>query len=165
MTLVPGRLYEEFFRSAPVGCGISDARGNLIAFNQAMLDYSGWTREEIERIGNVAALYADPGDRERLLARAVKEGGIRHVEVRFRKKDGGTFWSSFSLRPIDIEGERYWLAVTQDISERKRADTEREERLGELERLTRMMVDRENRMVALKDELERLKAGREKDAP
>lgn len=161
---IPDQLYQAFFASAPIGCGISDARGKLIDFNQAMLDYSGWTREEIARMDGVADLYEDgPKERERLLGLARAGGKLERVEVRFKKKDGSSFLALMSLRPLDIDGQRYWLAVVEDVSARKRAETERERQMRELEQLTRVMAARENRMVELKERIRELE-GKE-DAP
>lgn len=157
MTHVPEGLYREFFSSAPIGCGVSDERGKLIDFNDAMLTYGGWTRAEIEKFGSVADLYYDgPAERDRLLAMAKKDGRLERVEVRFRKKDGGAYWTLMSLRPVEIDKRRYWLAVVEDISERKRAEAERERYVRELEQATRMMVDRENKMIELKERIRKL---------
>lgn len=164
MPMIPEGLYHEFFSSAPIGCGISDEHGKLIAFNEAMLTYGGWTRPEIEKIGSVAELYYDgPAERDRLLGIAKERGRLEREEVRFRKKDGSAYWTLMSLRPLVIEGRKYWLAVVEDISERKRAEAEREQRMKELEKVTRMMVDRETKMVELKDRIRELET--EKGAP
>lgn len=154
---VPDQIYRDFFATAAIGCGISDARGKLIDFNQAMLDYGGWTRPEIERMESVAELYYDgPAERERLLRIAKERGGLERVEVRFKKKDGAGYWTLMSLRPLDIDGQRYWLAMVEDISGRKRAEAERERYVAELEQLTRLMAARENKMVELKERIRRL---------
>lgn len=157
MPTAPQGIYREFFLSAPIGCGISDESGKLIDFNDAMLRYSGWSRPEIERMRDVSELYYDgPAERDRLLRIARERGRLERVEVRFRKKDGGGFWTLMSLRPVEIEGKRYWLAVIEDVTERKRAEAERGQYVNELERITRMMVDRERKMVELKDRISRL---------
>jgi PAS domain S-box-containing protein len=160
----PDGLYRAFFASAPVGCGISDERGKLLDFNDAMLRYSGWTRAEIERMGSVSELYYDgPAERDRLLGIARAHGRLDREEVRFRKKDGGSFWGLMSLRPVEADGRRYWLALVEDISERKRAEAEIARRIAELEQVTRMMVDRESKMIELKERIRKLEEA--KDAP
>ena|SRR5271157_4790681 len=55
------------FGNVPVGVAIADLQGNLLAFNHAALEMSGYNRTDIERIGDVATLYYDPKQR--------KEGG------------------------------------------------------------------------------------------
>lgn len=155
----PLELYRQFFEHGPIGCGISDARGRLIDFNQAMLEYSGWSREEIEAMGSVTALYYDgEAERDRLLKIAAENGRLERQEVRFKKKDGTWFWGAMSLIPIMHEGERYWLAVVENVTERRRAVAERERQMRELEQMTRMLVDRENKMIELKRKIEALTA-------
>ena len=157
MPSIPEELYREFFASAPIGFGVSDESGKLIDFNQAMLEYSGWSRQDIGRMSGVTELYYDgPAERDRLLKITRERGRLDRVDVRFRKKDGGWFWAAMSLRPLVIAGKRYWLAITEDISERKRAEAERRQYVEELERVTRMMVDRENKMIELKERIRQL---------
>ena len=157
---VPAGLYREFFVSAPVGCGISDERGVLIDFNDAMRAYGGWGREEVLALGSVTALYYDgPAERDRLLGIAREKGLLVREEVRFKKKDGGFFWAAMSLRPVAIEGRNYWLAVVEDISAAKAAAEERERQLKELEDMTQLMIDRENKMIELKAKIRKLEGG------
>ena len=48
--------YRILFQNVPIGIGLADINGNLIEFNDAMLKPGGYKREDIEAIGNVAAL-------------------------------------------------------------------------------------------------------------
>jgi len=157
---VPAGLYHAFFAQSPVGCGISDERGVLMDFNDAMRAYGGWGREDVMALGSVTALYYDgPAERDRLLGIARAKGMLVREEVRFKKKDGGFFWAAMSLRPAAVEGKRYWLAVVEDISAAKAVQAERDRQMGELQRLTRMMADRENKMVELKEKIRKLEEG------
>jgi PAS domain S-box-containing protein len=157
---VPAGLYHAFFASSPVGCGISDERGVLLDFNDAMRAYGGWGREDVMALGSVTELYYDgPSERDRLLGIARSKGMLVREEVRFKKKDSGFFWAAMSLRPIDLDGRNYWLAVVEDISAAKAIHEERDRQLSELERLTRLMADRENKMVELKEKIRKLEEG------
>ncbi len=150
-------LYREFFARSPIGCGISDKAGRLVDFNDAMLRYSGFSREEILKIGSVAELYYDGAkERERLLGVARERGGIEREEVRFKKKDGSWFWTLMSLRRVSSGGKQYWLAVIEDITGRKKDEAERERYVRDLERLTKMMAEREVKMIELKEKIRRL---------
>ncbi len=114
--------YRTLFENAPIGLGVADAHGNLLAFNQSILDPGGWSRGEIRELGNVAYLYADPEERARVLELARKQGFVRREEVRFRRKDGTAYDALLSLTPITIEGRSGWHAMVEDITERKRAE-------------------------------------------
>jgi PAS domain S-box-containing protein len=114
--------YRTLFENAPIGLGVADAHGNLLAFNQAILDPGGWTRDDIREITNVAQLYADPEERVRVLELARAQGFVRREEVRFRRKDGSAYDALLSLTPITVEGRSGWHAMVEDITERKGAE-------------------------------------------
>src|SRR5439155_1031222 len=115
-------LYRVLFQNAPIGLGIADADGNLLAFNDAICASGGYTQADIQSIGNVGLLYHHPADRERLLAKARADGRLRREEVQFRRKDGGCYDALMSLDPVQVGGRRCWLAVVEDVSDRKRAE-------------------------------------------
>jgi len=114
--------YRTLFENAPIGLGVADAHGNLLAFNQAILDPGGWTRDEVREFGNVAELYADPEERMRVLELARRQGFVRREEVRFRRQDGSAYDALLSLTPITVEGRSGWHAMVEDITERKHAE-------------------------------------------
>jgi transcription initiation factor TFIIIB Brf1 subunit/transcription initiation factor TFIIB len=57
---------------------------------------------------------------------------------------------------ISREGEGHTQSFVRDISERKQAEAALQERLAELERVNRLMVGRENKMIKLKQEINEL---------
>lgn len=116
------RLYETLFDKAPVGLGIADMQGNLIAFNDAMLEPGGYTREDIRKIGNVANLYYDSSERERALNMAEEDGFLANYEVRFRKKDGSPYNALMSLTRVVFTGKPCWMSMVQDVSAQKQKE-------------------------------------------
>ncbi len=111
--------YRLLFENAPIGLGISDEDGFLLDFNNAMLEPGNYSREEVEEIGKVTALYANPGTREAVLALAKEQGYLQRHEVQFRRKDGSFYDALLSLSPIQTNGKRLWQAMVEDITERK----------------------------------------------
>jgi PAS domain S-box-containing protein len=77
-----GESYRTLFQRALVGLGVADMQGNLLAFNDAMLEPGGYTRGDIERLGNVANLFADPADRAHVLQTLRARGSVRREPVR-----------------------------------------------------------------------------------
>ncbi|MEK6976836.1 MAG: PAS domain S-box protein, partial [Candidatus Hydrothermarchaeota archaeon] len=116
------KLYHTLFDNAPVGLGIADADGNLIAYNDAMLTPGGYTREDIAKIGNVTHLYYDLKERAETLAIAQKQGFLHQHEVRFKRKDSTPYDALLSLTSVKIKGRPCWQAVVEDITERKRTE-------------------------------------------
>ena len=116
--------YHSLFRTAPVGLGIADLKGNLIEFNDAMLHPGGYTKEDILKIKNVSKLYYDPIDRKKMLLIIQKNGFLHRQKVRFKKKNGSFYYALLSLKSIMLNGQHYMQAMVEDITEREIAEQE-----------------------------------------
>lgn len=114
--------YRTLFENSLVGIGMVDSEGNLVEFNDAMLQPGGYTREDVWAMGNVAAFYHDPSDRDRILAKLAADGVIRGVETKFRRKDGSPYDASLSVNPVMVGGRPHALAIVEDITELKRTE-------------------------------------------
>src|SRR3990172_7387451 len=79
------------FENAPVGIGVADVQGHLLAYNDAMLKPGGYTRADVPIGFNVAALYAEPAQREEILSLAREQGYVREYEAQFKRKDGSHY--------------------------------------------------------------------------
>ncbi len=114
--------YRILFETNPVGLGVADLNGKLLTFNDAMIHPGGYSRTDILQIGNVANLYFDPAQRERVLALARSQGVVEKYPVKFKRKDGTAYDALLSLTPIQFKGTPAWLAVVEDITDRNRMD-------------------------------------------
>ncbi len=131
---------EEFrilFENLPIGVGVVDFQGNLLAFNNAMLEAGGYSRQDIQKIGNVAALYYNQKDREHALRLFQSEGFLKDYPVRFKRKDGTPYDALLSLRSSRFQGQPCIHAVVEDVTERKQT----EEKLRESENRFRTLAD------------------------
>jgi PAS domain S-box-containing protein len=126
------------FEQAPIGLGVADLEGNLLAFNDAILQPGGYTREDILRIGNVSLLYATTADRERVLGMARQRGFVWREEVQFRRRDGSCYDTLLSLTPMRFRGHACWYATVEDITERKRAEAQRRQLEAQLRQAQKM---------------------------
>ena len=68
---------------------------------------------------STARYYAQPGDRDRLLQKMLKEGSLRNFELPAIRPDGRPAWFSVSANLIRYEGEDCALATVIDLSEQK----------------------------------------------
>ncbi len=122
-----GRL-ETIFEMAPVGIGIVDFEGFTTMTNEVLRRSLGYSSEEFAAIPFTA--FTHPADLQANLdffARMV-DGEIDHFEMekRFIRKDGGTLWVDLTVSLVrDPDGNPdYAIGMTQDISDRKRLESE-----------------------------------------
>ena len=130
--------YRVLFEHAPIGLGVAALDGTVLAFNDAMLEAGGYTREDIARIGSVGALYADVAERDRVLALAREQGYVRREPVRFRRKDGTLYDTLLSLTAVGFAGRQCWYAVVEDVTEQRALETQlrQAQKMEELGRIT-----------------------------
>jgi len=114
--------YRALFYNAPIGLGVADLEGQLMAFNDAILRPGRYSRDDISQMGNVAHLYCHAADRERVLALARSQGFVWREEVQFRRKDGTCYDALISLSPVRYGGRQGWYSAVEDVTERKRAE-------------------------------------------
>jgi PAS domain S-box-containing protein len=123
--------FRVLFEAAPVGLGVTNMSGKLIAFNEAILNPGGYTPNDMATIDTVADLYFDPDERNRALQLLQEEGAVRQLEVKFKRKDGTSYDALLSLRPVTIQDIPHLQAVVEDVTERNKVARE----LVRLERL------------------------------
>ena len=105
---------------------VLDAKGHPLYANQAMLDYTGLTMEDVVTSDFRASIY-HPEDLDR--AREERKAGLARglpfeIEQRALRKDGQYRWLLLRYNPFrDEEGRLVrWYATGTDIDDRKRAE-------------------------------------------
>ncbi len=76
----------------------------------------------------IRAGYLHPPDRKTLIERLFRDGRVDGFEVQLRRLDGTIMWALLSARAIMIGGQLAMLLTATDITERKAAQVELEER-------------------------------------
>ena len=106
------------------GITLSDESGYFAIFNSKMEKITGYSRQEVESVGDfLALLYPNLSDRHQALAgiRAiVQQGGAREVETTIRAKDGTAKTLLVSTSLMREEGKQWFLSAYRDISDRER---------------------------------------------
>ena len=131
------------FRSSPNPITITKLEGGThIEVNDAFCQVTGYTREQI--IGRTAVdlgLWVNLKNRDRLFRLLKESGTVRNYELESRTKSGEIITSLLSTEILDINGELCLLSVSQDISDRKRAEQALQASEAELRGLLGAMSD------------------------
>jgi PAS domain S-box-containing protein len=105
---------------------VRDAAGRVIDMNRRACESLGYTREEL--IGQLPGHF-DRGADEKLvneIERRLDGGELVEFESTHQGKDGTRFPVEVRIRPFWHGGHRFSLCLARDISDRKRAEAERE---------------------------------------
>ncbi len=116
------------FRESPAIVTITSAVDErFLEVNRAFERISGYSRNEIlGRSSRDMGFYADPDDRRRIVDRMSRQGQVQNIEVNLRNRSGQSVVGLFSAAPITLKGEPCILSVINDITERKRAEEEKD---------------------------------------
>ena len=132
------RRFSTAFYASPSCMTISRfSDGRFLYVNDRFVDMFGYSRAEtIGRTALGLGLYVDPAQRPQLMAQ-LENGSIRDVEAKARAKTGQVIDALLWMERIQILDEECILAVTCDITARKRTDEE----LSRSARLLRLVLD------------------------
>jgi PAS domain S-box-containing protein len=161
--------YKTLFDCFPLGITVSDEHGKILESNPTAEKLLGVPQEEHNRraingpewpIVRPDGMPMPPD--EFASVRALKERRmVENVEMGITKPDTTITWISVTAAPLPLEG--HGVVVTySDITARKRAENELQHQLKELQRWHAVTVDREDRILEMKKEVNDLliEAGR-----
>lgn len=140
---------------------ITDKRGSILYANHIFVDISKYELEEL--IGQNHRILKSGDQSDELfvdLWKTISSGKIWRGEIKNRAKDGSYYWVDTSIAPIlDEHGKpvRY-ISVRFLITDKKEAEELQQEKTNELEALNKILVDRELKMIELKDQIAELKS-------
>ncbi|MCJ7551330.1 MAG: PAS domain S-box protein, partial [Anaerolineae bacterium] len=154
--------------NANVWLDVLDAETNVVVWNRAAEEISGYTREEVVGHNKIWEwLYPDEAYRNEILAAAAiieRGGAVEGFETTIQRKDGETRIISWNSRDLmDEEGTRTGaIALGRDVTEWKRAEAAlREERdfaesLVDTAQTIVLLLDTEGRIVHFNPYMEAL---------
>jgi len=115
--------YRLLFDNSPVGIGLTTINGKMLDSNDAMVELTGFTAEDLNKIG-VPSIYVDPNIRSTILKLLQKNGKLHDYEVKLRRKDSSEFLGSVSFDLIELGGEKIIQTTLRDITKSKNAELE-----------------------------------------
>ena len=106
---------------------ITDLEGNIEYVNPKFTEITGYEKDEV--IGSNPRILKSGHFQDNIYEKmweAISQGGEWRGEFHNRKKNGDLYWEAASISSIkDVNGEiKHYLAVKEDITERKRIEEE-----------------------------------------
>ncbi len=125
------------FREAPMGIAISNPEGRFLAANDYLIQVLGYPLEELTAMTFPDVTHPAHLEETKALIDAVRSGetDLYETEKRYVRKDGGAFWGRVRVTAVR-KGEgaiRYWLAVVEDITEKRRIQRRMEQLVQAIE--------------------------------
>ena len=136
--------------------------GTITFWNQAAEKIFGYTEEEVigknmhrilapERYLETAEtaynIYSKTGEGERI---------GKTTELTGKRKDGTEFPFEIALSSIRLKSKWNAIGIINDITQRKQAEEELKDHMKDLERFSRLTINREEKMIQLKEEINAL---------
>jgi two-component system sensor kinase FixL len=127
------------FHSSPDAMAISrKADGRFIEVNERWLAMFGHDREDVlGRTVDDLNLFGDPTARNKAYALAGDRSGVREFEVDLLTSSGELLHGRVATRAVEMEGERRFVTIIRDDTERRRADVAHQE-LAHVTRISMM---------------------------
>ncbi|MBI5351984.1 MAG: PAS domain S-box protein [Chloroflexi bacterium] len=137
--------YRGIFEKAPVGIFQSTGNGRFKKVNQTMAELYGYQSPEemVEEVKSIAKqIYVDESSRNEFKSLLAKHGEIQGFTAKNRRRDGSVLWTSTNARVIKTETTQdvIYEGFISDITERKKAEAEREQYFKFFQSSVDMMV-------------------------
>ncbi|MGV8150848.1 MAG: PAS domain-containing protein [Candidatus Woesearchaeota archaeon] len=146
---------------------ITDISGKILWINDAFTSLTGYSKNEV--IGknprilksghNTDSFYKDMWDNIML-------GNVWHNELTNKRKDSTLYVEEMTITPVRINGSQitHFIAIKQDITSRKNAEESLKNKNEELEKFYKIAVERELKMIELKNKILELESKLEKSS-
>ena len=114
------RIQSQVLESMIEGVSLTNPSGFVLYTNPALDEMFGYGPGEL--VGqHLSVLGGEPSS----LAESLAEHGFFVGELSQKKKDGSIFSTIARVKQIEIDGSPHWIAVIEDITQRKRTESER----------------------------------------
>ncbi|HEY4379598.1 MAG TPA: PAS domain S-box protein [Acidobacteriaceae bacterium] len=114
------------FENSAIGVALTDMTGGFLATNSAYQQMLGYSEEELTKLTFFDLTLEEDRKRNETLVSELRDGKRMQfqIEKRYRRKDGRLIWVSnnVSLVTGTEDSPRFVMALSEDITERKRAE-------------------------------------------
>jgi PAS domain S-box-containing protein len=154
-------LYENLILNANDAITLINPKGTFALVNPKFCEISGYSEDEAKSLHYSKLVHPDdlPLFTDRYARALAGEEVPSNYQFRIVRKTGEFVFVDFSANAIKKKNRIIGIqAIARDITERKRAERELQERMEELEKWHRLTVDRELRMIELKKRIQELES-------
>src|SRR6202140_2525924 len=118
--------WRSVFENSAIGVALTDLNGRFLATNHVYQTIVGYTEEELHALRFLDVTHEDHREANWALVTELLEGKRLQfqLEKKYRRKDGSSIWVSnnVSLVPGPESVPRFIMALSEDITQRKRAE-------------------------------------------
>jgi PAS domain S-box-containing protein len=129
------------FENSAIGVALTDLSGRFLATNSAYQRMLGYTEEEVRLFTFLELTHEDYRESNRRLVTELIEGKRTQFEIekQYQRKDGTFIWvrNNVSLVPGTQSMSRFIMALSEDITERKRTEATLRRTQAELAQVAR----------------------------
>lgn len=122
------KLYRTLFENAKDAIFLiktkGEEMGRIMAANKAAADMHDYTLEELLTLKIMDVDAPEAAKNSKALIERIFQQGLVRGEMPHQKKDGTIFPIEFSSGVLELEGEKFILAVDRDITERKQIENQ-----------------------------------------
>src|SRR5207244_8675773 len=121
--------WRSVFENSAIGVALTDLNGRFLATNHVYQTIVGYTEEELRALYFLDVTHEDYRETNWALITELLEGKRPQfqIEKKYLRKDGSSIWVSnnVSLVPGTERVPRFIMALSEDITHRKRAEEDR----------------------------------------
>ncbi len=159
----------DLFSFTPQPLCFVNPKGMVLEVNPAFIRITG--HDEYDVVGETLSSFLKEEDATRLLEKAINEDVIEGEDVSLKKKDGESidvtvFGKSRKVKGEGVNGVFFsFIDLTEVKAKEEEVEKSKEklqEKIEEMEKINKLTIGRELRMVEIKEEMEKLKAELEK---
>jgi PAS domain S-box-containing protein len=118
--------WRSVFENSAIGVALTDLNGRFLATNPVYQKMLGYTEEELRKFTFLDITHDEDFESNRMLIEELLAGKRRQfqIEKQYRRKNGSLVWvrNNVSLVPGTERVPRFFLALSEDITERKLAE-------------------------------------------
>lgn len=138
---------------------VTDEKGDIVYANKKFVEISKYPLDEL--LGQNHRILKSGQQPQEIfdeLWKTISSGNIWRGEVKNRSKDGTYYWVDATIVPIfGTDGKiTNYAALRTVIDQKKEIEEKNDEHVKELEKMNKFTVDRELKMIELKQEIKRL---------